>query len=235
MKPRAPLLLSLIVVLVGISWLPVVAHVNPAAPPARSVSTTLVSIPPGEPGRVADTDRVSVAYTFPDPVVEHAGEFDRVAIPGLSTHGEPGTPVLPVKTAKILLPPGAELESVEVIAGGESVLGDGYRIEPGQELIPLGSSPTDTPTPQDPAIYGSAARFPGELHTLLSVQRLTGYTILLLSLHPVQYTPTTGELTFNQSLTVDVEITPPVTTRGGFSKCAQGRFRGCRAGAGDGR
>jgi hypothetical protein len=140
--------------------------------------------------------------------VEHLGEYDRVTVPGLHTHGEPGMPVLPFKTARILLPGGAELGEIEVVPGTKGVLEGSHYVEPGQTLVPAGSAPENTRTPPDPTIYHSLTQFPGKLYSLVSVQKLTGYTILLLNLYPIQYTPQTGELTYYTSLTVSVKTTP---------------------------
>jgi PKD repeat protein len=48
----------------------------------------------------AETSQVSVKYVFQRPVVERAGEYDRVTIPGLHSHGAPGAPILSSERAK---------------------------------------------------------------------------------------------------------------------------------------
>ncbi|RLC96135.1 MAG: hypothetical protein DRI77_08990, partial [Chloroflexi bacterium] len=153
-----------------------------------------------------ELSQISVEYTFQQPTVERAGEYDRVLIPSLPNHGEPGAPVLPFETARILLPSGTKVQSIEVVTGDGGALEGSYRVEPGQELIPTRFTPGNTDTRPNPTIYHSTEQFPGQLYSFVSAQKLTGYTILLLQLYPVQYTPDSGELTYYRSLTVNVTV-----------------------------
>ncbi|MBN1975884.1 MAG: VCBS repeat-containing protein [Anaerolineae bacterium] len=152
-----------------------------------------------------DTEVVSVSFTFQAPIVERVGAYDRVTMPGLPSHGDPGAPVLPLRVARILLPYGAQVTDVEVVAGDGVTLPGPYQVEPGQEWVPTSVAPEDA-TPPDPAIYGAGDLFPGVFYARVSVQRLHGYAILLLKLYPVQYLPQTGELTYYPQLTVNVEM-----------------------------
>jgi hypothetical protein len=154
----------------------------------------------------AGADLISVDYTFPHPIVERGEPYDRVTIPGLHNEGAPGAPVLPFETARILLPAGTVVEDIEVVAAPATDLEGRYFIEPGQPLRPISAAEGEE-TPPDPTIYGSAEPFPGELYTEVAVQRLTGYTILLLRLYPVHYTPATGALAFHERLEVRVSTT----------------------------
>jgi len=152
------------------------------------------------------TEVVSVSYTFQAPLVERVGEYDRVTLPGaLPGQDLPGAPALPVQTARILLPYAGKVDSIQVEAADGVALAGEYRIEPAQALIPSFAAPGAAPPP-DPAIYTSDAPFPGEFYTFLSVQRLDGYAILLLQLHPVQYVPQTGRLTYYPHLTINVRV-----------------------------
>jgi hypothetical protein len=204
MKTRVPTLLGLSVALVaGGGGLLAAAQADPAAPSSIVPPWIEGHLAASRPTEATQPNQLSVEYTFPAPVVARGEEYDSVTIPGLESHGEPGAPVLPFKTAKILLPAGTALENAEVIAGEGSTLQGSYLVEPGQELIPAGFATAGT-TPPDPALYGSATPFPGQLFSVISVQRLTGYTILLVSLYPVQYVPAAGELTYHETLTVRV-------------------------------
>jgi hypothetical protein len=147
---------------------------------------------------------ISVPYAFQTPIVERVGAYDRVTMLDLPSHGDPGAPILPFRLARILLPYGVQVAGVEVVTGEGVTLDGAYRVEPGQEWVPISAAPGEA-TPPDPAIYESADLFPGVFYTRLSVQRLSGYAVLLLKLYPVQYVPRTGELTYYQRLTVNVE------------------------------
>ena len=155
----------------------------------------------------AEASPVSVTYVFERPVVERSGEYDRVTVPGLHSHGAPGAPVLPFETARILLPYGREVADIEVVATDQLALEGSYAVEPGQEPRPVQSGPAYGRTPPDPTIYNSTGLFPDELYSLVSVQKLTGYTILFLRLYPVQYAPQTGQVYYYESIEVRVTTT----------------------------
>ena len=67
-------------------------------------------------------------YSFPAPQVKAVGEYHRVEMPGLRGVGQPGEPVLPLGVAKLLLPYGEKIESVEVIAGERVAIEGSYRL-----------------------------------------------------------------------------------------------------------
>lgn len=82
-----------------------------------------------------------VEYAFDDVQIENidlAGtQFTRVRLSDESNVGEPGEPVLPVSSAQILLPYGAEIDDIQVNKGEEFTLPVSYFVEPGQDSSPL--------------------------------------------------------------------------------------------------
>ena len=60
-------------------------------------------------------------------------EYVAVTMGDLPLQGEPGHPVLPTKTAVILLPYGTELRELSVNCGSKVSLDGTYVVEPGQE------------------------------------------------------------------------------------------------------
>ncbi|MFP4345144.1 MAG: C25 family cysteine peptidase [Anaerolineales bacterium] len=200
---------SLVVTLVTLVTLllsPTLIDLISPLPAAAQEPTPLTPAAPDVEALTAGAELVSVAYTFPYPSVERGEPYDRVTIPGLHNAGAPGAPVLPFETARILLPAGTAVEKIEVVAAPATDLEGRYYLEPGQALRPISAAEREE-TPPDPAIYGSAEPFPGELYAEIAVQRLTGYTILLLRLYPVHYTPVTGVLSFYERLEVRVTTT----------------------------
>jgi PKD repeat protein len=166
---------------------------------------------PGD-GKGSSAASISVMYSFSAPRTDRVDEYDRVTIPGLPRHGEPGAPVLPFRMARILLPDGAAFQDVDIIAGDGAALEGVYHLEPGQPFVPTHLGSSQAPTPPDPAIYGSAFQYPGQLYSMVGVQKLTGYTILFLKLYPVQVVPKTGRLIYYERLTVHVRATSPAPT-----------------------
>ncbi|RKX26933.1 MAG: hypothetical protein DRP47_07425 [Candidatus Zixiibacteriota bacterium] len=158
---------------------------------------------------LATTNRLTVSYSFEQPQIDKiiigAQQYDRVVMPNAPNCGQTNQPALPAIGARILLPYGTTVESVEIETGVKIPLGDGYLIEPVAQPVPLSADPSAIvlPTP-DPIIYNSTNAFPAKLYASTGVQSFRGYQILTLKLQPVQYLPTTGELWYYSKLVVTV-------------------------------
>jgi hypothetical protein len=158
---------------------------------------------------------LELAYDFAEPVIGKTvigktvigeQEYDTVSIPGCDMYGAPGEPVLPVKTARILIPYGEEVLDIQVVPGEEIYLGEFY-IEPGQEQVPLSFKGPVAPTQPDKEIYNSDEAFPEESYLKVSVQGMRGYKILILNLYPVKYVPKARKLSYFESMQVVVSTT----------------------------
>jgi hypothetical protein len=106
---------------------------------------------------------VFLSYTFADPIVVKIvigeQEYDTLSIPDCELYGAPGEPVLPLKSAYILIPYGEEVYDIQVIPGSEVHVGELY-IQPGQEQVPLCFSGPVEPTPPKEDIYNSSEIYP---------------------------------------------------------------------------
>lgn len=138
---------------------------------------------------------VGLSFDFLKPIISKKGGYDTVVIDGLYNHAMPGEPVLPFKTAKILLPEGKNLLSVNVATSDKVMLNGRFNIEPGQKPVPLmdGIDETETNkqisqesskplpyntilknkqdrTPPNQTIYSSSKPFPEKLYDSIGVQ-----------------------------------------------------------------
>jgi len=152
---------------------------------------------------------VNVTYSFQRPTIstiDIAGTlYNRVTIPDCVPAGSAGEPKIPSKGAFILLPPKTKVNSIEITPGEKIVLGSNYLVEPTSPAIPLSQTENiPIPTPNQ-RIYQTNAAYPGPLYTQVGVQSFRGYQILILQLHPVQFNPVTGELSYYPSLGVTVK------------------------------
>jgi len=164
-----------------------------------------------------DENIIDVTYHFSEPKIEEAHLFNNgpnnyvsVTVDGLPRYAKTGLPVLPFKTAKILLPFRTRFEHARAISGKKIPLPGSYLVEYGQEPVPLSTveSP-DAPATSLPneRVYGSSEPFPGRLYSNVSVQSKMGHNILLINLHPVEYIPETGKLFYYESIRLEVEVT----------------------------
>lgn len=155
---------------------------------------------------------ITITYFFEAPTfttVDIAGTlYDRIVLTDCYPAGNAGEPKIPSKGVFLLIPPASQVKDISVTPGEPIVLGLDFLIEPTSQAIPL-SQTVDIPLPTpNEAIYESNVAYPGELFTFVGVQTFRGYQILVLLLHPVQYTPTTGELSYYPRLAVSVDTVP---------------------------
>jgi hypothetical protein len=118
---------------------------------------------------------------------------------------EPGEPALPAMAVTVALPPGTEIESVDVSYGEPVVLPGTYRVMPTQEPTPWASE-KGFATAADPEAYASAERFPGELAYSFESGNMGGYGVGSVLLAPVQYVPATGKLLVYPVIDFDVRL-----------------------------
>jgi hypothetical protein len=159
---------------------------------------------------IAGAGQLTLNYTFDRPEITavRIGEttYHRVTMDGASNGGPVGSPALPVRGARVLLPLGAGVTSVHVIAGERVSLGSNLLVEPVGPPYRLMDGPDSVglPTP-DQAIYSSGDRYPAADFEEIGIQPFRGYRILVLRLQPVDYIPASGELSYSPNLRVVVE------------------------------
>jgi hypothetical protein len=175
----------------------------------------LISSVSGDNTMAIVTQPIELTYDFAESVIGKPvtgkidigeQEYDTVSIPGCDMYGAPGEPVLPFKTARILIPYGEEVQDIQVIPGEEIYLGEFY-IEPGQEQEPIRFTGPVALTQPDEVIYNSDKAFPEEDYLKVSVQGMRGYQILILNLYPVKYVPKARKLSYFESMQVVVSTT----------------------------
>ena len=149
---------------------------------------------------------LTIDFSFPPPLmVSKLGGYYSVSMGGLPNLENPGEPVLPFKPAKILMPQGRSVKSVEVSASSSVTLKDKYFIEYALTPQPLLANANVKDQPNE-EIYRSENPFPDSLVSQGSYQYLRGYQILILNLYPVRYIPATGELSYFGHMTARVEL-----------------------------
>ncbi len=152
---------------------------------------------------------ITITYAFDNPtleIVDIAGTlYYRVTFAECYSAGSAGEPKLPSRGIFLLLPAKSTVQEILVTPGTRIDLGAGYLIEPTSQAIPL-SQTEDIPIPHpNDAIYQKNAAYPGKLFTEVGIQCFRGYQILVLLLHPMQYNPVTGELSYYETLDVKVK------------------------------
>lgn len=154
------------------------------------------------------TDTLEIKVDFPIPKISRVGKYHRLSMQDIGNIAKPGEPLLPEKTVKILIPYGKEIAKIDVIEKGKVTLEGRYDIEPGERPVPLSYKGKIQPTPRDERIYNSQKPFPGRLYTFGSLQSIRGYRILIVNLHPVEYIPKEGKISYYKGMLVSVKTRP---------------------------
>ena len=187
-----------------------------------TISASALNIKPWEPSDHRTSDSVTVKFAFPMPIVNENLEYDSVEMQGLDRYGAPGEPVLPFETVNVLIPQGKEMQGIHITAGNRKKLAGKFNLEYGKTPIPISSDTIVVDRP-NPSIYGSSAPFPRTLYSQVSEQCWRGYEMVLLTLHPVQYLPKTGELYYYETMTVTLDLEERTETSSLFRNLPQDR------------
>jgi hypothetical protein len=160
---------------------------------------------------LAAPESIVLEYTFDQPmigsVVLDGFSYDRVELPLAPNGGTIGHPALPAQGGTVLIPFGTKVVGVEVTVEEKVFLGGGFNIEPVGTPFPLSADPSEIlPLVSDPAIYSLNSLYPVEKAQSITTQNFRGYELLTLSLHPVQYVPSRGELYYYPRLIVTVTL-----------------------------
>lgn len=168
----------------------------------------------------ADAEPVTkLEYVFSEPKLERINEYYSIYMPDTGKlHDDIGLPLLPVKTAKILIPQGHDVKTINIVLGKKITLDGEFMIEYAKPQIPIGSNETVQAQPNE-EVYSSSNPFPGKLHSVVSTQYLSGYKILVLNLFPVEYIPASGKVSYYKRMKVIVVNVPSGPSHIRRAKC----------------
>ncbi|MDD3565853.1 MAG: hypothetical protein PHN90_09330, partial [Methanothrix sp.] len=144
-----------------------------------------------------------------------------IRIPGLENRIIPGEPVIPFRTARILIPLGEEIQEIKVLPGEKKNLGK-ILIEPGQDPLPISFTGNRTITPINETTYASMDPYPRDVYSVVGVQEKQGYKILFINLYPIMYIPKTKDTYYFGTFDLEVKTAPRETLNLGL-------FRGSEA------
>jgi hypothetical protein len=151
---------------------------------------------------------LTVEYSFPEPIITTADGLTRITMDGSWSVGDPGEPVLPRFGAKILLPPGEKISRVELIPGKITILDGQWSVEPGQKQYPLSFKDEVTPDLPSEKTYSSENKFPVKYFNEPNSGFYKGYHIATVAIHPVEYRPALGQISYIENCKLQVFTEP---------------------------
>ncbi|MBQ6083546.1 MAG: T9SS type A sorting domain-containing protein [Bacteroidales bacterium] len=149
--------------------------------------------------------KVEKTYRFDNPKVTELRGYQQISFDGCMQTALAGNPSLPYCMVSLMLPQGAEAESIEV------ELSDFQEIEGNFELFPYQPSRTMSDKTQNElvkneAVYASRNVYPAENHGVVTTQYKNGYGFAFSSFTPVQYIPATGKVMYAKTANVRVNL-----------------------------
>ena len=148
---------------------------------------------------------VEMSYSFSNAKVTSLRGYEQIQLKGCMQSAMAGQPSLPWQSVSLLLPQGAEAESIEV------ELSDFQEIEGNHILFPYQPSrTTNDMTPKELVIneevYASKGIYPVENHGIVTTQYKNGYGFAFSSFTPVQYIPSEGKVMLARIAKVRVHL-----------------------------
>ncbi len=153
---------------------------------------------------------VTSTSAFTQPIVNDiqldGNKYHQIQLNGLSNGGSPGEPLLPMKAVRLLLPPKTTVETIQIHSSSPEIISLAHQIEPAGEPVPLSQMKSASPPQPDPLVYNSSDPFPGELFKKGGTYYFRGYSVLVITLFPVQFLPTKNKIRYYSEITVSVDL-----------------------------
>lgn len=160
------------------------------------ILATLLSL--SIPRAFSTSDTLTVEYEFRAAVI--GGQW---VIEDTTFQEIPGEPLIPYKTAAILLPQEADIKDIKVKTSAP-IIQKGFDIPWGQPPCVISGEPVKVGRNEE--IYSSDTDYPNKLFDLVSVESFKGFQILYLNLYPLQYKPKSKTVKFYEKMTVEIKF-----------------------------
>lgn len=154
-------------------------------------------------GLVMTAQTVEMTYHFDNPKVTELRGYQQISFEGCMQTAVAGNPSLPYQAVSLMLPQGAEAESIDV------ELSDFQEIEGDINLFPYQPSRMTGDNEKrdlvvNEAVYASKSVYPVENHGVVTTQYKNGYGFAFASFTPVQYIPSEGKVMYAKTVKVRV-------------------------------
>lgn len=120
---------------------------------------------------------------------------------------EVGAPAVPISVVHFVLPQDMKVTGVTLGAVETAELNGNYDIYPVQPAVPLSARELPPFVPPDPKYYGETA-YPENTVTPGKQGSMFGYNVIGVFVAPVQYTASTGKVSFHSSVEFTLQLEP---------------------------
>jgi hypothetical protein len=156
---------------------------------------------------------VEKTYYFSSPQIKQHKGYQKIFFGNdLLTSGA-GDPAMPYTAVSLLLPPGEEAVSVELIGEDKVLLKGEYNLWPYQPSRPL-SETKKAKFYKNRDVYRQKSIFPEKPYGRLSTQYLNGYAFAFTAFTPLQYVPGDGQVSYFSKVTIRIKTRPSDVSAG---------------------
>jgi hypothetical protein len=155
----------------------------------------------------ADNHRVSykIIISPNDLKFEKVNGYDKISLKGSIDSQIPGSPLLPIKLVRLLLPEETRVAGINIINEQRELLGE-FKVIPCQTDVKTNGMDTEKWTAPDPEVYGSGSSYPENRVEIQDGGYLAGNQLVTLAVCPLEYFPQTGQLYLFSQLEISVEL-----------------------------
>ncbi len=148
---------------------------------------------------------ITRTYHFSQPVLEETSDgYTIINYDGCFNYGPEGHPLLPHKGVNLLLPQGQSIAEVKILSENYYETKENIRIKPAERQFPLSRKPDRYKVVPDEEIYSFSGIYPENIIEDDATYFLSGHGIGSFTICPVRYNPAKSEVTFLESITVEV-------------------------------
>ena len=140
-------------------------------------------------------------------VFQQNGIYDEISVEGCSFTEEIGNPQLPVFFETFVLPYNAVITDIQITTTNSQHIFGNYFIYPTQTPRKLDGSEAPPFVEPNYAVYNSTVPYPNKSVEIVSDGYTHGYHVVTVSIYPIEYIPTNGELYLkNYSYTINYTL-----------------------------
>ena len=148
----------------------------------------------------------TVEFSSTDITTTQVAGHDIIEMYGLRSTLELGHPELPVAFIRFALPDGMVAIEASAIVTQASVIPGRFEVRPVQPQIPFSLPMIPEWLDPAPSIYESPTPYPSTACRLMDTGNMSGHRITTVAVYPLQYNPTDGTLTLNETVTITIEF-----------------------------
>ncbi|OPX28177.1 MAG: hypothetical protein B1H06_03705 [Candidatus Cloacimonas sp. 4484_143] len=146
-------------------------------------------------------------YYFNDLQITKSNGYQLVGFENTQAAGLAGEPTLPYQAIQLLLPPGEIAENITITGTNEIQLSQTIDLYPMQRSKPL-SSTEPAVFQKNESVYQSKQNYPVNSFGELTTEFMNGFGFALCTVTPVNYIPSSKQLSYFRELTVKIETKP---------------------------